>query len=651
MKKALIASLATSALVLGSFAMSALSANAYVFSSNLSVGSTGADVTALQTWLVSKGFLTMPAGVSTGYFGSLTKAAVVAYQASAGLPATGYVGPLTRGQLNAGGTTMNTTTTTTTMTTGSYGLTTCPPTWSCPGLTTATVNTVPQVTGITTPGVQGIMSVTAGPISTSVAYAGQSKVPVLDARIQAQFSDLSVQSVQVDLGTSTTGYNYEYSNIYLINPATGAILASQPLNNTTVVQSGNNYVVSLTGFNFIVAKGTFKDLQVAVDLDSTILTKYLGTTVFSIDQNGIRSVDGAGVNQYGPGAGGISQSIVVQQNQSLSATANISLDGSNLNAGSVGVTNVSAGTYLGLPVLVFSVNAQGDTLHLHNFQVNFSTANSTGSGQLGAAYLYNGSTLVMSAATTCTGSNCTAVFSNIPDGTSAATVPVNTSVPFTIKVDVTGPANTSFAENVTASTSISGTSIYNSTDGTVTINGVATGNQQTVQGQGAVFAIVGTPTMSAPVQQNTSSTTAPISFKYTANFQVQVTAVGQSVALGLASASNGAAFGSSTTGSLIAQIYESGTPVAGNSNGRVTSLVANYSQPTGTSLTVDGNYFNLGINQSVTIPVTYSFIVTNPGANTYAVQMNSINWFTSEGNGTSSASFMSGQPAWRTNAQ
>ena len=115
----------------------------------------------------------------------------------------------------------------------------------------------------------------------------------------------------------------------------------------------------------------------------------------AIQPNSIRSVDGAGVNEYGP-SGAISQSIVISQNQSLSAVANVSLDSSSPLPGSVGVTNVSAGTYLGLPVLTFDVNAQGDALHLHNVTVNFTVS---GGGAVGAAYLYNGSTVVMSAGT------------------------------------------------------------------------------------------------------------------------------------------------------------------------------------------------------------------------------------------------------------
>lgn len=74
----------------------------HTFTTDLTVGSTGAEVTALQTWLVSKGFLTMPAGVAMGTFGPLTRSAVVAYQTSKGIsPASGYFGPMTRASVNA----------------------------------------------------------------------------------------------------------------------------------------------------------------------------------------------------------------------------------------------------------------------------------------------------------------------------------------------------------------------------------------------------------------------------------------------------------------------------------------------------------------------------------------------------------------------
>lgn len=76
----------------------------YVWSTNLTIGSTGADVVALQTWLMGNGF-DIPAlsqGRSQrGYYGATTAAAVARYQASVGIPATGFLGALTRAALNA----------------------------------------------------------------------------------------------------------------------------------------------------------------------------------------------------------------------------------------------------------------------------------------------------------------------------------------------------------------------------------------------------------------------------------------------------------------------------------------------------------------------------------------------------------------------
>ncbi|MCX6787114.1 MAG: peptidoglycan-binding protein [Candidatus Kaiserbacteria bacterium] len=77
-----------------------LGAAVYNFASDLTVGSHGADVTALQQFLIDSGYA-IPAG-ATGYFGTQTKTAVIAFQKARGITQTGYVGPLTRTALNKG---------------------------------------------------------------------------------------------------------------------------------------------------------------------------------------------------------------------------------------------------------------------------------------------------------------------------------------------------------------------------------------------------------------------------------------------------------------------------------------------------------------------------------------------------------------------
>lgn len=79
-------------------ALSGGSSASVTFTRDLTIGSTGADVTALQTWLMGKGF-SIPAG-ATGYFGAQTQSALAAYQASVGImPAAGYFGPITRAKV------------------------------------------------------------------------------------------------------------------------------------------------------------------------------------------------------------------------------------------------------------------------------------------------------------------------------------------------------------------------------------------------------------------------------------------------------------------------------------------------------------------------------------------------------------------------
>lgn len=73
------------------------------FNRDLSVGVSGSDVSALQSWLIENGY-DIPAissgAAMRGYFGSQTRSAVIRYQAANRIPNTGFVGPLTRGRLN-----------------------------------------------------------------------------------------------------------------------------------------------------------------------------------------------------------------------------------------------------------------------------------------------------------------------------------------------------------------------------------------------------------------------------------------------------------------------------------------------------------------------------------------------------------------------
>lgn len=74
-------------------------AGCYTFTRDLTLGSQGADVTALQAFLRMKGHFTHP--TDTGYFGAVTQAAVSAWQSANGVsPAAGYFGSISRAKYN-----------------------------------------------------------------------------------------------------------------------------------------------------------------------------------------------------------------------------------------------------------------------------------------------------------------------------------------------------------------------------------------------------------------------------------------------------------------------------------------------------------------------------------------------------------------------
>ncbi|MFH0806320.1 MAG: peptidoglycan-binding domain-containing protein [Candidatus Brennerbacteria bacterium] len=84
-------------------------ASSYSFTRSLTVGSTGADVKALQQWLNAKGYTVSASGAGsvgseTQTFGPATRAALARYQAAVGIsPAAGYFGPVTRARVSAAG--------------------------------------------------------------------------------------------------------------------------------------------------------------------------------------------------------------------------------------------------------------------------------------------------------------------------------------------------------------------------------------------------------------------------------------------------------------------------------------------------------------------------------------------------------------------
>lgn len=86
--------------VIASFGFSTQAFAFVQLTQQLDFGEKNADVTSLQEFLAASPDI-YPQGLVTGYFGSLTRAAVIRFQAQYGLAQAGRVGPLTLAKINS----------------------------------------------------------------------------------------------------------------------------------------------------------------------------------------------------------------------------------------------------------------------------------------------------------------------------------------------------------------------------------------------------------------------------------------------------------------------------------------------------------------------------------------------------------------------
>jgi hypothetical protein len=220
----------------------------YNFTSDLTVGSTGSAVQALQTFLIGQGDLVL--ATPTQYFGSLTQAALAKFQAAHNItPSVGYFGPKTRAYVNSLSTSSSTTTTTTT-TTYPAGCTSTSEYSQTTGLACSTTSTTTG-TGVTTatgapmsitldPQTPGAANVAAGAISTPVLKldftAGATPVTVTNLVLTrsglSQDSDLD--NVYLYSGGVKLASNLGFNN-GAITFSNGAGLFTVPANSTQVI--------------------------------------------------------------------------------------------------------------------------------------------------------------------------------------------------------------------------------------------------------------------------------------------------------------------------------------------------------------------------------------------------------------------------------
>lgn len=270
-------------LVVGSIALFAPAADAqttatYTFTRDLTIGSTGADVTALQTWLLARGY-SIPAG-ATGYFGTQTRAAVSAYQAANGIyPTAGYFGPITRAHVNQS--------------------VVVPTPDDDDDNDDDSDNDDGDLSG-------GEATLTDFELRSEDGSGseGENEVEVFTAEFDVEDGDARVERMDIMASSSDNSLEqnpWDFFDRVVLFDADGDELGDMDVDDRDAwdEEGDDQYRLSLTGLDYIVDEGDTAAITAAFDIAGSIDTADLDQEFdFWIEDEGIRAVDAEGIQQY-----------------------------------------------------------------------------------------------------------------------------------------------------------------------------------------------------------------------------------------------------------------------------------------------------------------------------------------------------------------
>ena len=601
--------------------------------SDLTIGSSGNSVVNLQSALVAQGYLTMPAGVAMGYFGSLTKAAVAKWQAANGVaPAVGYFGPISRAKFNASASATGT----------------------VPGTTVGSGTTTTVGGGITTPGVEGTItvSVNPSPASGTKLYENDDMRAVMGIKIEAKGSDMKIERVKLDLDATTSGnadndfYRKIASKIYIMDGST--VLASSDLNANTVVKDGSDYFITISGFGFVVPKNQIKVLTVALDANTTWDSTFDNDNwTLGVPVEGVRSVDGAGVNQYGP-ATAFTREFSSAADLVDAATVTVSLNSSTPETQQVICESNTDNDECDLLELAkFDFKAEKDAVTVTDLVVDLVRGGAT-IATTTTAYIYDGSTLVGSASVA--GTSLTAGGATFTD--IDWVVPKDTTKVLSLKVDVRDASVQ--ADTFAADIDTADVTAENSAGAAITEAGSAQGRTFTIRKVGPQVTLVSKSITTSGVPQGAPAAGLTSTSTLSATFNVKIKALGGDLLLGTV-ASCTPTFASSTTSF---KVYRNGSH--DTSIGSFATSTS-YSIP---SICVSEGTESCKLSEGteVSFPVTFNILGRQgPGKagdaaigtplsviSSYSVQMEGVQWVAKNNSGATTTTFMSGLADWRT---
>lgn len=275
--QALLAQIASLQAQLGTGGVLGTTTTKCTFTRDLTVGSQGADVTCLQTYLTSTGHYSFSGG-ATGYFGPVTQAAVARWQAANGItPAAGYFGPISRAKYAA-------------------------------VVVTPTTPTTPDDdddddndNGGALEGGEGFLNVEGNLRDVeSTVEEDEEDVNVLGVELEAEDSDMMIERVDVEFALGAGGSN----NLDDYISEVALMLDGEELDRQDVDEGDEDddiYSFRFSGLDGIIREGDMGELYVVVSAVGNVDSDDTDVNItVDIEADGIRAVDAEGLSEtYG----------------------------------------------------------------------------------------------------------------------------------------------------------------------------------------------------------------------------------------------------------------------------------------------------------------------------------------------------------------
>ncbi len=313
------------------------------FTMDLTIGSTGAEVTALQNWLISKSY-SIPAG-ATGYFGTQTQAALAAFQAANGItPAVGYFGPITRAKVNSMG-----------GSTGSTG----------------------GSTGGSLSGGEASLGTVDGSSGDDDEVEEGASADIAEFEFDVDDADIRISRIDLEFTTTNNGTTEEdepwdtFDTITLLDENGDEIASADVSDEDDWLEEDTPFKFRFTNVDWVIEEDETATFIVQVEAQNSVDgADETNSWTVNVPNDGIRGIDGAGLDQY-TGEGNDGQSFdVVEEGQGEALNVNTSTEDPDPSTIEVKDDAVSGWT----TVFVFDLEAEENDIVLDTIPVDFTSS-------------------------------------------------------------------------------------------------------------------------------------------------------------------------------------------------------------------------------------------------------------------------------------